>query len=69
MDVVGARADEIVAAARQAVISRHPRLAMKLSLAEEMKRQAALRPRSRAAFLCSLGLIGLIRRAPFEDGP
>ena len=69
MDVVGARLDEVADPARQEVLARHPRLAMKAALVEQLKRQSALRPDSRAAFLCRLGFIGMVRRAPFEDGP
>ena len=68
-DVVGARVSEIAESSRRAVLARHPRLAMKASIAGKMAEQAALRPRSRAAFLCSLGFIGMIRRAAFADGP
>ena len=60
---------EVAEPARQEVLARHPRLAMKAALVEQLKRQSALRPDSRAAVLCRLGFIGMIRRAPFEDGP
>jgi hypothetical protein len=66
-DVVGARFGEIGAATRDRALARHPRLEMKAALAEAMKAQSRARPASRAALLCRLGFIGMIRRAPFPS--
>jgi len=65
MDVVGSRFDEVDEAGRNQVLVRHPRLEMKSGLVASMKQQSIARPYSRAGFLCSHGLIGLIRRSPF----
>ena len=67
MDVIGARLDEIPEAARGSVLARHPRLEMKRDIAAAMERQAARRPRSRVAFLCGLGFVTMIRRAPYAS--
>jgi hypothetical protein len=67
LDVVGARLGEVAAASRTEVLAAHPRLHMKVGLAEAMKRQSRLRPHSRAGLLCGLGFISMIRRAPFDD--
>jgi hypothetical protein len=66
-DVVGARFGEIGAATREQALARHPRLEMKAAIAEAMKAQSRGRPASRAALLCRLGFIGMIRRAPFAS--
>ncbi len=67
MDVIGARLEEIPGGARDAVLSRHPRLEMKHDIAAAMDGQSARRPRSRAAFLRRLGFVTMIRRAPYAS--
>jgi hypothetical protein len=52
-----------------AVLTEYPRLGFKQHMVAEMKEQARIRPKSRAAFLVGFGLIGLIRSAPLKDAP
>jgi hypothetical protein len=66
LDVIAARMREIGPNAVTAVLNEYPRLGFKEKLVAEMKEQARLRPRSRAAFLVGLGFIGLIRSARLE---
>lgn len=68
LDVVGARAAEIPAALRHAVVLAHPRHGMKVGFDALLRREADLCPASRAHFLYRyLGFGLLARRAPFAD--
>lgn len=63
LDVIGARASELPRDSRQAIEVRHPRLDFGSAMPEAMRRQAQLRPRSRAAFLVGVGFTRMIRTA------
>ena len=67
LDVIGARVREIGPTAVTAVLKEYPRLGLKEQMVAEMKEQARIRPRSRAAFLVGLGFVGLIRSAALEN--
>ena len=66
LDVIGARHSEIPAQTLAAVLRDHPRLGFKEELVTLFKEQSRRRPRSRAAFLASIGFIGMIRSSPLE---
>jgi len=66
MDVIGARLREIPGDVVAGVLRDHPRLGFRDGLVALFKEQARRRPRSRAAFLASVGFIGLIRASPLE---
>lgn len=66
-DVVGARYSEVAASTRDGVANLYPRIEMKENLVALMKRQSSMRPRSRAAFLCSHGFISMIRHTAFTS--
>ena len=65
LELIGARVRQLGAASVTQVLDAYPRLNFKTEIAEAMKGQARARPTSRAAFLVRLGLIGLLRSAPF----
>lgn len=67
MDVIGARVEEVDDRTRSQVLDRHPRFEMKVGFVVAMKQQSQARPRSRAALLCRLGFIPMIRRSPFAS--
>jgi hypothetical protein len=68
LDVVGRRARELDPALRQAVLVRHPRLAMKAQLCACMKREASRAPRTRMGlYVGRFGFLNLIEKAPFDE--
>ena len=69
LDVIGARVRDIGPTVVPAVLKGYPRLGFKERMVAEMKEQARIRPKSRAAFLVKLGFVGLIRSASLENAP
>lgn len=67
LDVVGQRHGELPAGTIHAVLAQYPRLALKQEIAGWIQREAQLRPGSRMAVLRRLGMVGLVRRAPFDS--
>lgn len=67
LDVIGARMREFGQLSLQPVLDRYPRLGFKENMAAAMKKQAAHRPDSRAAFLAGLGFVGMIRRSRWAE--
>ncbi len=65
LDLIGARIRQLGAENVTRVLDAYPRLNFKSDIAEAMKGQASARPASRAAFLVRLGVIGMLRSAPF----
>lgn len=67
LDVIGARMHEFSKESLQSVLDRYPRLGFKENMAAAMKKQAAAKPDSRAAFLAGLGFVGMIRRSRWDE--
>jgi hypothetical protein len=68
LDVIGRRARELDRPLRQAVIERHPRLAMKRELCACMRREATAAPDTRIGLYSRrFGFLDLIEKAPFDD--
>lgn len=65
LDVAGLRLGEIAARTRAEVLERHPRLGLKVELADTLVEDARLRPNTRLATLCGLGFARRVRRSPF----
>jgi hypothetical protein len=66
VDIIGARLRELHVDSVRAVLARHPRLDFNAAMATTMKNEARNRPHSRAAFLVSLGLAGMIRESKWN---
>lgn len=67
-DVVGLGLRSLPRVARDLVLTRHPRQALKASLVRVMRQQARHSPATRIGFMCrALGFLRLVRAAPFED--
>jgi hypothetical protein len=68
LDVLGRRSRELAPALQQAVLARHPRLAMKRELCACLRREARAAPRTRMGlYVGRLGFLDLIARAPFDE--
>jgi hypothetical protein len=66
LDVIGARHSEIPDETLATVLRDHPRLGFQEQLVVLFKEQSRRRPQSRAAFLASIGFIGMIRSSPLD---
>jgi len=67
LDVIGLRLWELPAQAREAVLSRYPRLDIKAGIAERWAEEGRVRPHGRARFLSRYLLFDLlVRVAPFK---
>jgi len=67
LDVAGARYWELSTAAREAVLSRHPRISTKQALARLFREEARNNPKTRAALYDRLTGGRHPLRAPFDD--
>ncbi|MCE2646845.1 MAG: hypothetical protein LW835_16915 [Burkholderiaceae bacterium] len=68
LDVVGRRSRELAPALMQAVLARHPRLAMKRELCACMRREAQAAPHTRMGlYVGRFGFLDLIEKAPFDE--
>lgn len=66
LDVIGTRVWQLDPRAVAGVLTEYPRLGFQEEMVKSMKAQTRVRPRSRAAFLVGLGLIGKIRSSGLE---
>lgn len=66
-DVIGVRYHEIDARYSKRVLDEHPRQGFNREFISFLKKEAALRPHSRAALLMDSGMALLIRANPFEE--
>lgn len=67
LDVLGLRAEDLNSAARRQAVERYPRLDMKKEIAALLRHQCLSRPDSNIAGHVQLGMLRLIRQAPFEE--